>query len=81
MAKSKPPAAPTAYQLMGMRIQKIINAPAAQKAKSVLIQKGPTESQEEWMRFLEEIDENDNVTLSYRDDGSVSLSWVAHQED
>ena len=35
----------------------------------------------EWERLLEEIDENDNVTLAYRDDGGVQIFWVVPKED
>jgi hypothetical protein len=36
-----------------------------------------------WMMgaLLEEIDENDNVTLAYRDDGGVQIFWVVPKED
>jgi hypothetical protein len=52
------------YVRMGMRIQKIINSPTAQKARSALIFRLPDEPMDEWERLLEEIDENDNVTLA-----------------
>lgn len=65
------PAAPDAYERMGMRVQKIINSPTAQKAKAALIFRLPDEPMDDWERLLEEIDENDNVTLAYRDDGGV----------
>jgi hypothetical protein len=69
------------YVRMGMRIQKIINAPTAQKARSALIFRLPDEPMDEWERLLEEIDENDNVTLAWRDDGGVQVFWVVPKED
>ncbi|MEE9680276.1 hypothetical protein DMX03_20815 [Pseudomonas koreensis] len=75
------PAAPDAYERMGMRVQKIINSPAAQKAKAALIFRLPDEPMDDWERLLEEIDENDNVTLAYRDDGGVQIFWVVPKED
>lgn len=75
------PAAPDAYERMGMRVQKIINSPTAQKAKAVLIFRLPDEPMDDWERLLEEIDENDNVTLAYRDDGGVQIFWVVPKED
>ncbi|MED7666777.1 DUF1654 domain-containing protein [Pseudomonas moraviensis subsp. stanleyae] len=75
------PAAPDAYQRMGMRVQKIINSPTAQKAKAALIFRLPDEPMDDWERLLEEIDENDNVTLAYRDDGGVQIFWVVPKED
>lgn len=75
------PDAPDAYERMGMRVQKIINSPTAQKAKAALIFRLPDEPADEWERLLEEIDENDNVTLAYRDDGGVQIFWVVPKED
>ncbi|VEF10310.1 ATP-dependent hsl protease ATP-binding subunit hslU (ATP-bindingprotein lapA) [Pseudomonas fluorescens] len=73
--------APDAYERMGMRVQKIINSPTAQKAKAALIFRLPDEPMDDWERLLEEIDENDNVTLAYRDDGGVQIFWVVPKED
>lgn len=75
------PAAPDAYERMGMRVQKIINSPTAQKAKAALIFRLPDEPMDDWERLLGEIDENDNVTLAYRDDGGVQIFWVVPKED
>ena len=71
----------SSYERMGMRVQKIINSPTAQKAKAALIFRLPDEPMDDWERLLEEIDENDNVTLAYRDDGGVQIFWVVPKED
>lgn len=83
MAKQRAATAspPSTYELLGMRIQKIINAPAAQKAKSALITRHPDELEEDWAQLLEEIAENDNVTLAWRDDGGVQIFWTIPKED
>jgi hypothetical protein len=70
-----------AYARMGMRVQKIINSPTAQKVKAALIFRLPDEPVDEWEQLLEEIDENDNVTLAFRDDGGVQIFWVVPKED
>jgi hypothetical protein len=75
------PASPDTYARMGLRVQKIINSPTAQKAKEALIFRLPDEPVDEWEQLLEEIDENDNVTLAYRDDGGVQIFWVVPKED
>lgn len=49
-SKSKTPAPPTPYEMMGARIQKIINSPAAQKARSVVIAKEGSASWMKWPR-------------------------------
>ncbi|HDS1693794.1 DUF1654 domain-containing protein [Pseudomonas monteilii] len=66
---------------MGARIQKIVNSPAAQSSRSVILAKADYEAQEDWERFLDEVAENDNVTIAPREDGSVRLSWVVPKED
>ncbi|AZE62155.1 hypothetical protein PFLU3_31710 [Pseudomonas fluorescens] len=82
---AKPPSAvsasPDAYQRLAIRVQKIINSTNAQKAKAALIFRLPDEPEDEWQRLLEEIAENDNVTLAYRDDGGVQIFWVVPKED
>ena len=81
---SKPAAsapAPGAYERLGMRIQKIINSPTAQKSRSALIFRLADEMEDDWNQMLEEIAENDNVTLAYRDDGGVQIFWTVPKED
>ena len=80
-SKSKAPTPPTPYEMMGARIQKIINSPTAQKARSVVIAKEEYEAAADWERFLDEVAENDNVTIASREDGSVRLAWTVPAED
>ena len=75
------PTPPGAYERMGIRIQKIINSTAAQRAKAALLFKLPDESEDDWAQLLEEIAENDNVTLAWRDDGGVQVFWTVPKED
>ncbi|KAF1024800.1 MAG: hypothetical protein GAK37_03029 [Pseudomonas sp.] len=74
-------AAPDAYTRLAVRVQKIINSTTAQSSKAALIFRMPDEPVDEWERLLEEIAENDNVTLAYRDDGGVQIFWVVPKED
>lgn len=76
-----PPSAPSSYERLGIRVQKIINSPTAQKAKAALLFRLPDESEEDWAQLLEEIAENDNVTLAWRDDGGVQIFWTVPKED
>lgn len=71
----------SSYEQLGLRIQKIINSPTAQKARSALIFRLEHESPDDWETLLEEIAENDNVTLAHRDDGGVQIFWVVPKED
>lgn len=74
-------ATPTSYQQLGMRIQKIINNPLAQRNRAALIFRLEQETPEDWDTLLAEIAENDNVTLAYRDDGGVQIFWTVPKED
>ena len=80
-SKSKAPTPPTPYEMMGARIQKIINSPTAQRSRAALIFRLEQESPEDWETLLEEIAENDNVTLAHRDDGGVQVFWTVPKED
>lgn len=72
---------PTPFEAVGLRIQKIINSPAAQKLKSATVSKLPGESADDWDGVLELFGDLDNVTLEFLDDGSVEISWVKPEED
>lgn len=85
MSRAKKPAAaptpPSSYDLMGMRVQKIINSTAAQTAKRAVIYKASNESLDDWEQLLEAIDEADNVTIAHQDDGGVQVFWVVPKDD
>ena len=72
---------PSTYEQLGLRVQKVINSPTAQKSRSALIFRQPSESEADWEQLLEEIAENDNVTLAHRDDGGIHIFWVVPKED
>lgn len=74
-------AASNSYAQLGMRIQKIINSPTAQRSRAALIFRLEQETPEDWETLLEEIAENDNVTLAHRDDGGVQIFWTVPKED
>lgn len=80
-SKAQAPRPLTPFEIMGARIQKIVNSPAAQSSRSVVLAKAENEAQEDWERFLDEVVENDNVTIAPREDGSVRLSWTVPKED
>ncbi|WP_288076484.1 DUF1654 domain-containing protein [Pseudomonas sp.] len=83
MAKSKPQPVkiPTSYELLGMRIQAAINTPKAQLSKSVFLERSEGDDPADWDQILSEIGENENVTLTYREDGLIHLTWVVPKED
>jgi len=82
MAKAKSaPKPPSSYELLGLRIQRAINTPKAQTAKSVLLERSANDEQADWDRILHEIAENENVTIAHRDDGQIQLLWTVPKED
>ena len=82
--KSKPaetPRPPTPMEVIGMRVQKIINSPAAQKAQAAVIYKTPEENQEAWESLLEAISETEGVHLTFQDNDGVRIFWDNPDED
>ena len=82
MATSSSTSTPlTPYALLALRLQRAINHPAAQQAKTALLERLDGDSEEAWERVMEELGENDNVTLAYRDDGHIQIFWTVLQDD
>ncbi|HBO7078039.1 hypothetical protein IPC1122_09220 [Pseudomonas aeruginosa] len=79
-SKSQPMSTPTSYEQLSMRVQRAINAPSAQKSRSAILVRVDTDSPEDWVSILNEIGENDNVTIAHRDDG-YQLFWTVTKED
>lgn len=72
--KTLPPQ-PTTLEILGSRLQKIINSPTAQKSKCAVLYKAPSELDEDWNQILEAIFETDGVSIAHMDDGGVQVSW------
>ena len=83
MAKQRfqAPKETTTYELLGMRIQRVINHPRSQTAKSALLERSVNDSCEDWDQMLTEIAENENVTLTRHDNGNVYISWTVPNEN
>lgn len=82
MAKSAAvPRAPSSYDLLGMRLQRAINSPRAQKEKSALLERLPDDQADDWAQILEALQDTDNVTVAHRDDGSIQVFWTVVKED
>lgn len=79
--KNQAPKQPTSYELLGMRIQRAINTPKAQTSKAVLLERSANDDPADWDRILDEISENENVTIAHRDDGLIQLFWTVQKED
>lgn len=57
MAKgnSRAAAAPTTYELLGARIQRVINSPAAQKSRSAVLLRAEDDIPDDRARILDQI--------------------------
>jgi len=82
MAKSAAaPKTPSSYDLLGMRLQKAINNPMAQSRKYAVLERLADDNPDDWAQILEELHDTDNVTVAYRDDGSIQVFWTVVKED
>jgi hypothetical protein len=79
--KAAPPRPPSSYEVLGTRLQRAINSPAAQKSKSALLVRLPEDRADDWDQIMEELGDTDNVTLAYRDDGHVQVFWTVPKDD
>jgi hypothetical protein len=76
MAKPKnKPTPPNSFELLGLRIQKIISSPAAQKRKAVVICKREDECLDDWTRLLDDIADTEHVTVRREDEAAIRVSW------
>lgn len=80
MAKPQTQCAPTSIELLSARLQKIINAPAAQKNRAAIIYKAPEEQQEDWDQIIEAITETDGVYVTHQEDGGARVHWDVPDE-
>ena len=79
--KPSTPAPPQPYDLLAMRLQRAINHPGAQQAKTALLERFESDCEDAWQQIMAELGENDNVTLAYRDDGHIQIFWTVLQDD
>lgn len=66
---------------LGVRLQKAINNPMAQKRKYAVLERLPDDLPEDWAQILEQLESTDNVTVAHRDDGSVQVFWTVVKDD
>lgn len=65
----------SSYETMGIRIKNEIMSPVAQSNAHVVIKKNPSDLQEDWDRFVDEIETEEGVTVHHIENG-VELRWL-----
>ncbi|MNN91708.1 hypothetical protein D3C81_2098560 [compost metagenome] len=79
--KATAPTPPTSYEFLARRIQKLILAPRAQLERRAVIARAPDELEEDWDLLLDQLSEEDSVTISPQENGSVHLTWAKPSAD
>ncbi|MBX5689271.1 DUF1654 domain-containing protein [Pseudomonas aeruginosa] len=64
-----------------LRVSAMINSPRAQAERRASIWKAQEDSEEAWQQVLEELAETDGLEMSLREDGVVTLTWEAGDEE
>ena len=68
------------YELMGLRIQKIVNSHAAQKTQCAIVSKGANELDEDWSQLLSDLEETDGVKVALTETGATKITWQSPDE-
>ncbi len=63
------------YGVLTRRIHSAVHSRLAQAEHQVVIRREPHESQADWDRLIEEIQDAETVTVTPRPDGSMHLAW------
>ena len=68
----------SAYERIGMRIQKLVADPLVQKNQAVSVTRRDDEPLEAWERFMEDLRATDGITILLEDSGPVKIGWKAY---
>ena len=63
------------YELMGLRVQQIVNSYAAQKKQNAIVSKGANELDEDWSQLLSDLSETNGVKVVLTETGAVKITW------
>lgn len=70
----------SSVEMLGARLQKVINSPSAQKNRSAVLYKSPEEMQEDWDQIIEAINDTDGVHVIFQEDGGAKVHWEVPQK-
>lgn len=68
------------YELMGLRIQRILNSYTAQKTQRAIVSKGVNELDEDWIQILSDLEETDGVKVTLTETGAAKITWHSLDE-
>ncbi|WP_448647116.1 DUF1654 domain-containing protein [Pseudomonas mohnii] len=71
----------TGIERLGLRVSSMINHPAAQAQRWVMIHRLDTDGDQEWEEVMGLLSETDGIDMTFNDDESVTLRWEAQAED
>jgi len=74
-AKKPAPTPPSSFELLAYRIQRQILSPKAQLERRVVIARSASELEDDWSQLLEQLSEEESLTIAKLEDGSVLLTW------
>lgn len=66
---------PSPYELLALRVQRQLLTPTAQLARRAVINRMPDEPEAAWLQLLDELAQEDSLTITRQQDGSVELAW------
>ncbi len=66
---------------LGLRVASMINSPAAQLQRRVLVHRLDTDADQDWHQVLEMLAETEGLEVTTTSDGAVLLAWDHHTDD
>lgn len=79
--KATAPTLPSSYELLARRIQKQILAPRSQLERQAVITRAPEDLDADWDLLLEQLGEEESVSMAPQEDGSVRITWTKPSAD
>lgn len=68
---------PSTFELLALRVQRLVMSPPAQLARSVRIRLEEGEGMEDWLRLIEDLRDSAGLVVQQDEGGAVTLSWEA----
>lgn len=63
------------FERLGYRVQRLIASPHVQKRQFVDVKPAPDESEADWARLLEALEETNGIRVERVDQGLIRIAW------